>query len=519
MYSSDDYGEDGAGEFRKLAAVSGVCIDVDRILPVENNTEEYQAVAETLAFNSTAEIVVGFALAQTMRSFFQQLDMLDSTTTFTWIASDAWSQSKTIQETYADILVGSFSVHPRVLLYQNFSTYYSMLTPSNNLRDPWFGDYCNQTLNGNCTDTTSFSDSPVQKRNPATSLVIDAVYSIAHGLDSFLNDSCDQPVVWNKTDRSCAGQTRELNGPVLLEYISAVNFTSPTQAQVFFDGSGDGNPVYSVSNLQKNESGLENIVVAVWSKENGLVFNDRKSSLQFGVTKQGQILSERQSERTSCQEGSAAPPAAHSVHHAQESCTLTSNRTSCEECGQYMWGNNPLNGSTSCVPIDMIYLSSGDPWGIALLTIQSIGIVLLIVISLGLGVFWSNKVIKSFGREQMIFLMIGLVLCFVLPVVYVIKPSTAVCAIRQLGLWLALTLIFAALLIKLIRITRIFFSPTAGTKRKCISPWQQVLFTWIVVFGQLVIVSISLVVVVPEADFIQLSNSTYPNGLPTLAVI
>ena len=48
--------------------------------------------------------------------------------------------------------------------------------------------------------------------------MIEAVYSVAHGLHQFLEENCASPVEWNRATESCNGQKRALNGSVLFDY-------------------------------------------------------------------------------------------------------------------------------------------------------------------------------------------------------------------------------------------------------------------------------------------------------------
>ena len=525
VYSNDDYGEQGTKALIDLVSESGICIDTVIRLDVDDEEIKTFSFAEQLVFNTTAEVIVAFSGPVVMRKLFEQLQKVNSPRRFTWIASDAWARSESILANYEQTVVGIFGVHPQTATYTNFVDYFSTLTISNNRRNPWFEGYCQQLTMNNCDNDTSIPNVlEGYTQNLLTPFVVDAVYSIAHGLNNFLQENCEQPVVWNRTAQSCKGQTKELSGSTLLPYIRNVNFTSPTKDQVFLDENGDGNAVYEILNLQKLQtSEYENIVVGLWTRKEKLTFKVPVNELQFGMSDNGEIVSERDSECTSCMEGYAQVIVPTSCCSYCNPCLGNffvnfSNPSECTPCPEDMWGNNPLNGSTSCIPLEESYLSAEEVVGIILLLLQFCGIVLLVVTSIALGIFWNNAVIKSFGREQLILIMTGLGLCYVFPVLYVLKASTAVCTLQQLGLWFSLTLIFASLLIKLIRVTRIFIQPNP-TKVRFVSPWQQVLFTLIIVAGQMLLVVISLIVVHPGPKFEVQRSSEEPNDFPVILVV
>ena len=183
-----------------------------------------------------------------------------------------------------------------------------------------------------------------------------------------------------------------------------------------------------------------------------------------------------------------------------------------------MWGNNPLNGSDHCVPINESFLSFERPWGIALLFFQIVGLISVASVIFTIVVFLRrNPAIRSFGMEQLGVIFVGLVLCFLLPILYMVKPSPVACAFQQLFLWFSLTLIFAALLVKLIRITRIFLG-SSSLHRRFIAPGYQILFTFLIVLGQMVLVAISMAVTPPAPFYFQQNDTANPNNAPELIV-
>ena len=74
-------------------------------------------------------------------------------------------------------------------------------------------------------------------------------------------------------------------------------------------------------------------------------------------------------------------------------------------------------------------------------------------------------------------------------------PSNAVCSFQRVGVWLCFSLAFGALLIKIVRITGIFYSiETSVNKPSFSNAKYQVMFTMAIVFGQLILVVIGLII-------------------------
>ena len=72
-------------------------------------------------------------------------------------------------------------------------------------------------------------------------------------------------------------------------------------------------------------------------------------------------------------------------------------------------------------------------------------------------------------------------------------PSTGVCVFQRIGVWLCFSLAFGALLVKIIRVARIFHSVKSSAKRpQFTDPIHQVIFTMVIVVGQLILVVIGL---------------------------
>ena len=68
----------------------------------------------------------------------------------------------------------------------------------------------------------------------------------------------------------------------------------------------------------------------------------------------------------------------------------------------------------------------------------------------------STPVIMASGRELCYVLMVGMLLCYAMTFVMVMKPTLLTCALSRAGLGLSLALCYSALFTKTNRISRIF---------------------------------------------------------------
>ena len=532
IYTNNLYGQPAINEFHNLAKAKGLCIDFN--IGIEDMSD-YVLLANNL-LNSTANVVVLFAIHSHAEMLLTEVQTLYSSGTskkrFLWIASDTWSQK--LDTKYKDVTIGKWGIAPYSETVTSFVNYYSQLTPATNARNPWFSEFYEQyydcIIGVNCSNTSIVNDSNYQQ-DSFDATAIDAVYSVAHAINNFFNDNCNQPLVWYPKNQTCFGQKRKLNGSNLLEYIKNVNFTSPTGNEITFDEHGSIKPKYNIYNYQVVSScqncskSFEIVNVGYWDEnlpQDRLKLNPNIVK-QFGLNELGDVMYQLKSQCQSCNPGYIKREVISSCCGTCDPCLgqnyiNSTSSTECEMCPQFMWGNNPLTGSNGCVNIEESYLKPSDGWSIVLILLALIGLLAVIFVSGVFIYFWNTPILKSSGREQMVLLLSGITLCFLVTVVFISKPSVAVCTLRRIGTWFCFSLIISALFIKLVRITRIFLNEKISTRPKCISPIYQILFTFLLVGVQMVFTLISLIVVHPGVVKNQVNDTQNTNNFPILAL-
>ena len=534
IYSKNLYGQPGINEFHDLADANGVCIDFNKGIDDSTN---YVLMAKNL-MNSSANVVVFFGSPDHVDKLLTEVQTLyrsgRSKRRFLWIASDSWSQ--TFAAKFQDITIGKWGTAPFSETMPSFDTYYSQLTPATNARNPWFSEFYERyhdcIISVNCSNISFVNDSSYNYQQDSFDVhAVDAVYSVAHAINNFLNDNCNQPLVWYRENQTCLGQKENLNGLNLLEYIKNVNFTSPTGNKVSFDKHGNVKAKYNIFNYQVISScqscnkSFDIVNVGYWdgnAPQNRLKFKPDITK-QFGLDESGNILYQLNSQCQSCNPGYIKRKVVSSCCGTCDPClgqnyTNTTSSTECQTCPQYMWGNDPLTGSNGCVDIEESYLKPSDGWSIVLILLAIIGLLAVVFVSGVFIYFWNTPIVKSSGREQMVLLLTGITLCFLITVVFIPKPSVAVCTLQRIGAWFCFSLIISALFIKLVRITRIFLNKNISTRPKYISPMYQILFTILLVGVQMVFVLISLNVVHPDMTKSQVNDTQDTNNFPVLSI-
>ena len=546
IFSRNPYGEPGITEFQELAADNGICIDVDEGIEDNFSEEDFAQLAQQLV-ESQANIVVLFTSQDNAMQLLRHVESTGTTRRFIWIASDAWARSINVVHMFNTTTAGLYGFAPLTEHLSTFQDYFSGLTVDSNLRNPWFGEFyeaiANCTLDGGggggretCNRSLSVAEISRYEQGNFIPLVVDAVYTYAHALQDFLDENCQQPLLWFPNNRTCLNQTRPLTGAVLLEYIQGVDFQSPTNNRVLFDTEGNVEGRYEILNYQASDSSGRREYsferVAVWDSS---VPNDTRQQalhvepaavFQFGVRNvtNDVLYAPPESQCGRCQPGNFRRVVQSTCCGFCEPClgeffSNDSTATMCQMCEGETWGNKPLNGSERCVPIQESFLDPGHPYSIIIMTIAILGLGGVVFVVVVFAVFWRTPVVKSSGQEQMVLLLIGITISLVSSFFYVAPPVPMVCGFQRWLLWTGFSIMFGTLLVKIARVARIFLRKNSITRPRFTEPAYQVFFTFVLVFIQWLILAISFAVQHPEVDREIRKNANEPNRFPEVIVM
>ena len=503
-----EYGDPGSDAFIDEAMKYKICVEVKiGIPPLETSGANYKefnrsiVTAVSTLLNSKASVVVVFTDRPTAWVLFRELNRTNSTRKFVWIASDRWANFDFIYDSFPEIANGTFGFRLYNEHVEEFADYFSQLTSSTNIRDPFFQEYYELYCNENgtyCPD--GLTNHPYYTQGDIVPLVIDAVYAFAHALHNFLDNNCKSPLRWDRDTQRCDEMKNNLTGQNLLGYLLNATFDGIQNRIVGFDE--DGNPtesgVYRITHLETYESGqYEYVSVGFWdsaNKEKALILKntdgiEKVTSRCSEPCSVGMIVSINNENCPSCFECIPCVGPTFSMNSTAKNCSL---------CSDNYWGNNPLKGSTHCVPVKVQHLDFSSGWSIVSMCIATIALIILAAITVIFVIYWQTPVVKSSGREQMIMLLVGIGICCVLTYIIVAPPSTAVCVFQRIDVWFWFSLAFGALLVKIIRVARIFYSIKSSVKRPPLTdPIHQVIFTIVIVSFQLLLVLIGLIVDYP----------------------
>ncbi|XP_064387120.1 metabotropic glutamate receptor 3-like isoform X2 [Halichondria panicea] len=545
IYSRNPYGEPGITEFRKLASKNGICIDLDMGIEDISVDSDFDTLADAL-IASSANIVIVFASQDNAEQVLRRIaNSTIARTRFTWIASDAWARSNSVVNQFSETAAGLYGIAPLTEHVTQFNEYFSQLTIDSNVRNPWFTEYyaafancdvLNTSVLNACSQNESVTGLPQYQQGNVVPLVIDAVYAYAHALQNFLHENCQLPIQWDRTNQSCAGQSQQLTGSVLLQYIRQLDFVNNiTGNRIIFDSQGNVEGKYEILNYQANgdirngdyffsRAGIWDSSVLNDSNLEALSIVDMQS-LQFGIDNSTNSIRRQPqiSQCGRCEVGEYRRIVQSSCCGTCDPCVggnYSSNPMGlqCLQCGGETWGNNPLVGSDSCVPIPDSFIRYSDAFSIIVIILAVLGLIAVAAVTITYVIYWKTPVVKSSGREQMITLLSGIGLIFILAFVYVSPPEPGVCAVQRMGFWVCYSIIFGALLVKIVRVTRIFYRSANLSRTRFTEPYYQVIFTSIIIFGQVLIVVIGLIVVHPGVSRNVRLNREDQNKLPEIIV-
>ena len=535
VYSVNTYGQPGIDAFHKLANELGICIDIDRGIGDDFTPEQFKKLAETLISDSKANVVILFTSQDNAGSLFKYINASTTKRRFTWIASDSWARSNSVASKYRNIVAGLIGFVPFTRHLDGFHDYFSNLTLLNNNRNPWFKEFfeavTNCTANNqtacNLTNSVPMHVETYEQGN-FIPLVVDAVYTIAHALHNFLMENCELPVQWFSNNRTCLNQSRKLDGSSLLEYIQKSNFTSPTGNRIVFDNEGNVEGLYEVLNYQYTDSNFKFQSMGVW---NGSIIASGQELLQlnpiipfqFGMEDGKFLTVAPESHCTKCNLGNIQREVPSSCCGLCEPClgqfySSDPQSSNCSKCPELSWGNNPTTGNSKCIQMEETFLQYSHPYSVLIMIIALAGFGPVLFAVILYIIHWNTPIVKSSGREQMILLLLGISLSLVTPFFYVSPPGKAICGIQRWIIWTSFSIMFSALLVKVVRVARIFLQLRRGaaTRIRFTEPRYQILFTLILVLLQWVLLVFSTGLFPPDVHEDVRLNSEKPNETPQL---
>lgn len=524
IHTEGAYGKDGTDALKDELNNNNrsnvtFCIAADIELSIEASTQEYDEAINMLVDNeytSNATVVVIFGQLVTAEGILDAYERkrklnpkLMADKCITWIASDAWGDQ--IDPKYYPAAHGMISIIPKKQPYPEFDDYFLSLNPVNNKHNPWFAEYWEKEFN--CSlNRSSLRRCDIEKQklginykqNSKVPFTIDAVYAFAHAIQK-LTKKCFQPLCTEIMD-----STNTIDGKKLLSELHEIKFTSKitNSASLQFDQSGDvESEGYGIFNLQLQKGGGSNytyVEVGSWQKKTGLMLDSTtRMEWNHNDTLPLSICS------NDC--GYGKRPAA--IEDQSKCCWKcedcsdkeVSNGTSCVRCDI---GFTPNQQRNKCTMIPPTYITWDTAWAIITIILCFIGLATTSSIAVLFYVKRNSVVVRRSSHGLSAVLLAGLLLCYIIPMFYISRPSTAICGIQQFMLGIGFSICYSSILIKTNLLFRIFESKQLQTKNiPLISTKSQLLLTMLLIVIQCAISGIWVLIVPPSTKYTYSENT------------
>uniref|UniRef100_H3C0U3 Metabotropic glutamate receptor 5 n=1 Tax=Tetraodon nigroviridis TaxID=99883 RepID=H3C0U3_TETNG len=527
IHTEGNYGESGMEAFKDMAAKEGICIaHSDKIYSNAGERSFDKLLQKLRGHLPKARVVACFCEGMTVRGILMAMRRQRLVGEFVLVGSDGWADRYDVTDGYQKEAEGGITIKLKSAYVTWFDHYYLKLTPDSNVRNPWFPEFwqhrfqCrlrghpqeNTVYNRTCTWRESLRHQYAQ--DTKMGFVINAIYSMAHGLHSMQEALCPG-------FKGLCEAMRPIDGRKLLEFLMKTNFTGVSGETIHFDQNGDSPGRYEIMNFKLiGEDEYAYIHVGSWD-QGGLQMNDQEIWSNSSEVIQS-VCSEP------CQKGQIKvwTTLTHTVLCCWTCTPCKENEFVFDEytCRACLLGSWPTHELTGCEPIPVQYVRWGDPEPIAAVVFACLGLLATLFVTSVFIKFWDTPVVKSSSRELCYIILAGICLGYLCTFSLIAKPHIVYCYLQRLGIGLSPAMSYSALVTKTNRIARIL----AGSKKKIctkkprfMSACAQLVIAFLLILLQLGIIVALLIIEPPQViyDYPSIREVHLICNLTTLGVV
>ncbi|XP_029435490.1 extracellular calcium-sensing receptor-like [Rhinatrema bivittatum] len=294
-----------------------------------------------------------------------------------------------------------------------------------------------------------------------------AVYAFAHALHSLLScKAADGPL----STGSCA-TIDKIHPHEELQHLKHVHFVTESGEEVFFDENGDPPAIYDILNWQifpnrtyqcvtvgnVNFSAPQSKKVTI--NQSSIAWNSFFSKVPDSVCSAscppGFRKAAREGEPVCCFD---------CVPCADGEITNQTDAVDCQKCPDDQWSNKKHD---SCIPRVIEFLSYDDTLGSVLSTISIFCSLVTISILCIFIKYKDTPIVKANNRELSYLLLISLMFCFLCSLLFIGRPTSATCMLRQIAFGVIFSLSVSCILAKTIIVVIAFNAtkPNSASKK------------------------------------------------------
>ncbi|KAJ8920332.1 hypothetical protein NQ315_011994 [Exocentrus adspersus] len=509
IYEESNYGIKAFEELEDLLAEYNICIAIKEKLVKDSGVAResaYDSIVQKLLTKPRARGCIIFGSDQEVAELMKAVRRCNATGAFSWIGSDGWSARSIVSQGNEAEVEGTLSVQPQANPVKGFKEYFLSLNVENNPRNPWFIEFwehhfkCKYPNSSRtpynikhskmCTGKEQLTEQNTIFEDQLQ-FVSDAVLAFAYAIRDMHRDHC------HGIPGLCDAM-KPTNGTELLKYLRKVDFQGLSGDQFHFDNNGDGPARYNIIHFKQTTNGVYQWIRVGEYLEGELRLNMAEIQFKMGHPKPPESVcslpcalgqAKKYVEGESC--------CWHCFNCTQYQVRNPDDATQCKLCPL---GTIPDPHHVICTDIPEEYLKPDSGWAIGAMAFSSTGVLITVFI---FGVFVKyneTPVVRASGRELSYVLLTGILMCYSVTYALVFKPSDIVCGIQRFGAGFCFTVVYAALLTKTNRISRIFNAGKHSAKRpNFISPRSQLVICMALVGVQVLINGIWMIISPPRA--------------------
>ncbi|XP_058513663.1 vomeronasal type-2 receptor 116-like [Ochotona princeps] len=441
LVSDDVKGEQFNQAIRAEMVKSGVC------LAFTFKLHETRTVYETIGIASLYDVSISSAnvyiLYSNIRSIFtnEHLGVYYLTLGKVWLMTAKWDIVVDETQHMLHSFHGGFSFSPHKGKIPGLNTFLKTVNPSRYPEDFHFRHI----------DMLTMSDSSY--------LVYNAVYAVAHALHRVFLETIEM------------GFLEDAAQPLILPWqlhplLRTTQFTNNAGDHVSLHKATPRQAHYDIHNIVNFPAGLQ-IMVNIGKFSSG---SGRDQGL---VIKEDMIewpVAFKETPTSVCSQ-SCGPGFRKMPEEGRAVCCYScvscaegeiSNQTDAEQCIQCPEQEYPNTERTHCLPKLVTFLAFEDFLGMAL-ACMALVLTLLTVMVLGIFVrYQDTPIVKANNHTLSYMLLISLLLCFLCSFLFIGRPNTATCLLRQITFALVFTLAVSAVLAKTITVVLAFKAMKPG---------------------------------------------------------
>ena len=516
VHSTGNYGERGMEKFLEEAKKEKLCVAAIEKVPSTPTTDEYNKIVQKLiaaAKGSPANVVVLFCRQRDVRHLLAAANKVsEARTRFTFVGNNAWGDREDVTKDHPIVGDGAITVNHFEAAVERFEWFFRNLTSDSYKAPtyPWYEEFWQVVMNCKLQNTSK----PLKVENvcidgehiphsvgvTSIRVIMNAVYAMAYGLHDMWKDVC------GGLPGMCQ-ELRQMKREVLLKFLRNVSFDDAALSdfKIRFNEQGEVDGNYTIVNFRNKSGSFGYQNVGTWG---GVLLADHSIK---GLLNIDNTLLRFKGGGTEAPLSLCSLPCSN--HYVKE--PEISNPHCCWICKKCDWNDIVLNNTclgcgngylattnfTKCTKNPLVYPKWTNKPAAVLSSLSFIGV----ICTISTAVFFirnrSHRVVKTTGRELTTVLLSGIFLCYVSCIIYFIRPNSFICGMRRIVLSLSQTMCIAPVLLRTIRIYRIFKGAKSSVARPSfISPKSQIFLVLSVIGVQALISTVWMISDVPREE-------------------